>query len=297
VVTFEYPFAANYLDLEGLKYHYIDEGSGEPLVMVHGNPSWSYLYRNLVQELSGDYRCIVPDHIGCGRSDKPDDSAYDYTLARRVADLDRLIEHLGLERVTLVVHDWGGMIGTTWAAQNPDRVARMVVMNTGAFHLPEEKSMPFTLNIARTPGLGALLVRGFSAFSRGAVKHCVTRRPMRKEVAAGFLEPYDSWQNRIAVHRFVQDIPLRPGDQAWDVVTETESRLHLLKDKPMLFCWGMRDFVFDHHFLDQWVQHFPNAEVHRIADAGHYVLEDAGDEIKPLVRAFLAKHHVEVEAG
>jgi cis-3-alkyl-4-acyloxetan-2-one decarboxylase len=296
VVTFEYPFAGNYLDLDGLQYHYVDEGHGEPLVMVHGNPSWSYLYRNLVRQLSPDYRCIVPDHIGCGRSDKPDDRAYDYTLSRRVADLDQLITHLELERVTLVLHDWGGMIGTAWAAQNPDRVARMVVMNTGAFHLPTSKSMPFTLNLARTPGLGALLVRGFSAFSRGANKHCVTRGPMRKEVAAGFLEPYDSWRNRIAVHRFVQDIPLRRSDRAFDVVAETESRLHTLRDTPKLLCWGMRDFVFDHHFLGVWIQHFPDAEVHRFEDAGHYVLEDAGDEIEPLIRAFLAKHETTAEA-
>ena len=292
MVTFEYPFAPHHLDLDGLRYHYVDEGSGEPLIMVHGNPSWSYLYRNLVSELRSDYRCIVPDHIGCGRSDKPDDSAYDYTLERRVEDLGKLIDHLGFDRVTLVVHDWGGMIGTTWAARNPDRVVRLIAMNTGAFSLPKSKPLPFSIRLARMPGLGAMLVRGWSAFSKGANTHCVTRAPMRAEVAAGFLEPYDSWRNRIAVHRFVQDIPLHPKERAYRVVAETEANLHRLEGKPMLFCWGMKDFVFDHHFLDEWVRRFPQAEVHRFEDAGHYVLEDAGAEIYPLIKAFLAANPV-----
>ena len=290
-MTFEYAFVPHYLDLEGLRYHYLDEGprdaDTEVVVMVHGNPSWSYLYRNLVPKLSDRFRTIVPDHIGCGNSDKPGDAEYPYTLARRVADLGALIDALGLPRVHLVVHDWGGMIGTTWAVQNPDRVLSLTAMNTSAFHLPTTKPLPFTIGLARTPGIGALMVRGLSAFSRGANRYCVTRAPMQREVAEGFLQPYDSWQNRIAVHRFVQDIPLEPEHPSWNLVSETQDHLNRLAAVPMLFCWGMRDFVFDHHFLDEWVKRFPHAEVHRFEDAGHYLLEDAGDEVYPLVRGFL----------
>ena len=296
MVTHEYPFEPHYFDLDGLRYHYIDEGAGSPVVMVHGNPSWSYLFRNLVQSITPGYRAIVPDHIGCGRSDKPSDDRYDYTLDRRVDDLGRLIDHLGFEKVTLVVHDWGGMIGTTWATRNPHRVRALVAMNTGAFHLPRRKALPRSIGLARTPLLGALLVRGLSAFSRGANRYCVTRAPMRKEVAAGFLEPYDSWHNRIAVHRFVQDIPLKPGDRAYEVVTTTEARLPELRHVPILLCWGMRDFVFDAHFLETWIERFPHAEVHRFEDAGHYVLEDAFEEIRPLVRGFLDRVTAEVTA-
>lgn len=292
----EYPFESRYLDLDGIRYHYLDEGNGEPLLMVHGNPTWSFMYRNLVKELSPDYRTIVPDHIGCGKSDKPTDSVYKYTLESRVRDLDRLVDHLDLGQLTLVVHDWGGMIGTTWAVRNPERVARMVVFNTGAFHLPPGKRMPFTLTLARTPVLGALLVRGLSAFSRGANRYNVVRGSMTDEVARGFSAPYDSWSNRRAVHRFVEDIPLKPTDKAWDVVSDTQDKLHLLQDVPKLLCWGMRDFVFDHHFLDEWVRRFPQAEVHRFEDAGHYVLEDARAEIHRLVRTFLNKNQVPVEA-
>jgi len=285
-----YPFASHYHDVAGHRLHYVDEGSGEAVLMVHGNPSWSFLYRDLIQSLQGDHRTVAPDHIGCGRSDKPDDKAYDYTLASRVSDLHSLVEKLDLRDITLVVHDWGGMIGMAWAVQNVERLSRLVVMNTAAFPLPDSKGIPASLRLARTPGLGALLVRGGNAFARGAVRTCVTRTPMSKDVAAGYLEPYDSWAHRIAVHRFVQDIPLSTSDPAWGIVRDTADSLHRLTDLPMLICWGLKDFVFDADFLDEWIARFPAAQVHRFPDCGHYVLEDASKEILPLVRDFIEAH-------
>ena len=260
--------------------------------MVHGNPSWSYLYRNLIPRLSDEFRVIAPDHIGCGKSDKPGDADYPYTLARRVADLGRLIDSLGLEEVHLIVHDWGGMIGSTWAVQNPHRVRSLTAMNTSAFRLPESKPLPFSIRLARTPLLGALLVRGWNAFSRGANRHCVTGDPMSPQVAEGFLKPYDNWRNRIAVHRFVQDIPLRPSHPSWDLVNETHQNMDRLRGKPVMLCWGMRDFVFDHHFLKEWTSRFPDAEVHRFEQAGHYLLEDVGPQVFPLVRGFLRNQRI-----
>ena len=290
MVSALYPFEGKILDLDGLRYHYLDEGSGPPVVMVHGNPTWSFYYRDLVLALRDQYRAVAPDHIGCGRSDKPDDSRYAYTLERRVQDLGALIDHLGFDRVTLVVHDWGGMIGLTWATRNPERIDRLVVLNTSAFALPANKPLPYSIALARTPGLGPMLVRGLNAFARGAVRTCVTRTPMPPEVAAGYLAPYDSWRNRIAVQRFIEDIPLRPSDKAWSLINETAGNLEKLLSVPMLICWGMRDFVFDGHFLDEFARRFPDAEIHRFDDAGHYILEDAGDEIIPLITTFLAEH-------
>jgi len=281
------------LDLNGLRYHYLDEGQGEPVVMVHGNPSWSYYYRNLVEALSGSYRTIVPDHIGCGLSDKPDDSKYTYTLARRVDDLETLLNHLGVDRnITLVVHDWGGMIGLTYAARHPERIARLVVLNTAAFLLPPSKPFPWPLWICRDTPLGAWMVRGLNAFCRGTALIGCKHHKMPSLVRDAYLAPYDSWDNRIAIHRFVQDIPLRSGDRAFDLVSEVQDRLRLLSKVPMLIAWGMKDFVFDHHFLAEWVQRFPDAEVHRFPRAGHYILEDETDEVVPLVRDFLRKHPV-----
>ena len=290
-----YPFASHYLDLDGGSMHYVDEGDGEVVLMVHGNPTWSFYYRNLISSLRPRFRTVAPDHIGCGRSSKPDDDHYNYTLASRVDDLDKLVSHLDLDRITLVVHDWGGMIGMTWAVRNADKIARLVVLNTAVFHLPGGKKFPPTLRMARSP-LGALMVRGCNAFVRGAVRYCVTRRPMDRRVKAGYIEPYASWADRIAVHRFVQDIPLRPDDQAYDVVSDTAANLKGLRAKPMMICWGMKDFVFDHHFLAEWARRFPDAAVHRFEDCGHFVLEDANEEILELVHRFIGEHPVEDKA-
>lgn len=285
-----YPFQSRFWDRGGLKLHYIEEGRGEPVVMVHGNPSWSFYYRDLARSLADSYRVIALDHIGMGLSDKPADDRYEYTLKSRVDDLEGLLDHLGVkENVTLVVHDWGGMIGMACACRHPERIKRLVVLNTAAFPPPEGKSLPWQLGLARTP-LGTFLVRGLSAFSLGAALTCCAQRRMTREVRAGYLHPYDSWENRLAVLRFVQDIPRRPGDRAYELVQWTGNNLQRLSGVPMLIAWGEKDFVFDADFLAEWVRRFPKAEVHRFPRAGHYVLEDAGPEITPLIRRFLEKH-------
>ncbi len=285
-------------DRDGLRLHYLDEGAGEPVVMIHGNPTWSFYYRNLVEALKGSYRTIVPDHIGCGMSDKPDDSKYAYTLKSRVDDLEALLDHLEVDRgITLVVHDWGGMIGMAYAARHPERIARLVILNTAAFPLPASKPFPWPLWVCRNTRLGAWLVRGHNAFAAIAARVGCKRRPMSKELRDAYTAPYDSWANRIATLRFVQDIPLGPGDRGYDIVAETAEKLPLFADVPMLIAWGLKDFVFDRHFLDEWTRRFPKAEVHPFADCGHYVLEDAGDRIIPLVERFLAAHPVLREVG
>lgn len=284
----QYPFTGRYLDLDGLRYHYLDEGEGPLVVMVHGNPSWSFYYRNLVPALRDRFRCIVPDHIGCGFSDKPGDERYDYNLAQRVADLELLLEHVGgSEKVTLVLHDWGGMIGMAWAALHPERIGRLVILNTAAFHLPAKKKFPPALRICRDTRLGAFLVRGFNAFSLAASIVGCKRHPMPAELRRAYRLPYDSWGNRIATLRFVQDIPLKPGDRNYDLVSGVAASLDQFRGRPMLVCWGERDFVFDQHFLTEWEQRFPAAEMHRFPDAGHYILEDAAAEVIPLIGAFL----------
>jgi cis-3-alkyl-4-acyloxetan-2-one decarboxylase len=285
-----YPFRGYFLDRGGVRMHYLDEGAGEPVLMVHGNPTWSLYWRRLVQGLADRYRCVVPDHIGCGLSDKPDDSRYRYTLASRIDDLEALVEHLGLERVTLAVHDWGGAIGFGWAVRHPEQVRRLVILNTAAFHLPLGKRVPWQLRLVRDSRLGVFLVRGFNAFARGAAWVGCTRRRMPVEVRDAYCAPYDSWANRIATARFVQDIPLGPGDPAYPVVDEISAGLIRLADRPAIICWGERDFVFDRHFLAEWERRLPAAEVHCFADGGHYVMEDAADEIVPLVRRFLDRH-------
>jgi haloalkane dehalogenase len=285
-----YPFRPKFLDVGGARCAYVEEGRGEPVVLVHGNPTWSFFFRDLILGLRGRYRVVALDHVGCGLSDKPDDSRYEYRLARRADDLGWLLDHLGLGGgLTLVLHDWGGMIGMAWASRHPGRVRRLVVLNTAAFRMPAGKRLPWQLRLVRNTPLGPLLVRGLGAFSLGLVHACPARR-LGAAVRAGYLAPYRSWNDRRAVLRFVQDIPLGPGDPSYGLVREVEEGLGRFRDVPMLVCWGRRDFVFDDDFLAGWKGRFPRAEVHTFADAGHLVLEDAGDRVVPLVRDFLQRH-------
>jgi haloalkane dehalogenase len=284
-----YPFKSNWLELDDLRLHYLDEGGGGAIVAVHGNPTWSFYYRDLVRELRDDFRVVVPDHIGCGLSDKPGDDVYEYTLNRRLADFSQLMDELGLDDINLVVHDWGGMIGCAWAVRNPERIKRLVILNTAAFPLPEAKKFPWQLWLVRDTPFGPYMVRGLNAFARGATRTACTRKKLSKEVRDAYCAPYDGWADRRATLRFVQDIPLAPSDPGYDIVSDTAARLEVFHDRPVLICWGEKDFVFDHHFLAEWQRILPEADVHRFADCGHYILEDASEEIIPLIRRFLAE--------
>ncbi len=287
------PFKRNYIERNGQQYHYVNEGQGSPVVMVHGNPSWSFYYRNLVTSLSTHHQCIVPDHIGCGFSDKPGDEDYDYTLVNRIDDLEALLEHLEVnDNITLVVHDWGGMIGMGYAARYPERIKRLVILNTAAFHLPQTKKLPAALWLGRNSWLGTVLVRGFNAFSGIASVIGVKRKPMAKEIRQAYVAPFNSWKNRISTLRFIQDIPLKPGDRNYQLVSDIANDLEKFKTLPMLICWGLKDFVFDKHFLNEWQERFPGAKVHAFADCGHYILEDASDEVVPLIGDFLKANDI-----
>ncbi|MBD9377469.1 alpha/beta fold hydrolase [Pseudoxanthomonas sp. PXM04] len=288
-----YPFTPQRFEVRpGLSMSYLDEGprDGEVVVMLHGNPSWSYYWRNLVSGLSDRYRCIVPDHIGMGLSDKPSDERYDYTLQSRVDDVASLLDHLGVTGpVTLAVHDWGGMIGFGWALSHADQVKRLVITNTAAFPLPKAKPMPWQIALGRDWKFGAFIIRAFNAFSGGA-SYLGVEKKMPAEVRRAYVSPYDSWANRISTVRFMQDIPLGPGDKAWALLEEAGRRLPEFADRPALLGWGLKDFVFDQHFLAGFRAALPRAEAHVWDDAGHYVLEDKAAELVPLIRDFLERH-------
>lgn len=282
-----YPFTGRRVDLGGYALHYLDEGRGETVLMVHGNPTWSFYFRELVRSLRASHRCLVPDHVGMGLSDRPDDDAYAYTLESRIRDLDALVARVAPSGpVSLVLHDWGGMIGMGWAVRHPERVARVAAFNTSCFRLPAGKAFPPGLSFLRGP-LGALAVRGLGLGRRKVLDSC-TARPLPPDVAAGYLEPLDGWTAARAAHRFVQDIPLTPADPAWSVVADIEAKLPALRRVPMLLPWGMKDWVFDAAFLDGWRQRFPQAVVKRFEDCGHFLLEDGAQRVVPLLTDFIA---------
>jgi haloalkane dehalogenase len=281
-----YPFAPrSFATATGARMSYLDEGprSDVAVLLLHGNPTWSFYYRDLVRVLAGDHRCVAPDHVGMGLSSKP--AGHDCTLAGRIADLEALVDHLGLRTVHLVVHDWGGAIGFGLAVRRPERVGRIVILNTAAF--PSDR-IPARIAVCRMPFLGAFLVRGLNAFAEAATWMAMAARRLTWDERRGYLFPYDSWGHRIGLHRFVQDIPLEPSHPSRRTIEEVAAGLGRLSAHRKLILWGGRDFCFDDSFLSRWRALYPDAAVERFAGAGHYVLEDAGAEIRPRIRDFLA---------
>lgn len=279
-----YPFEPHRHETPEGGIHYVDTGGDGPVVvLLHGNPSWSFLWRDLIRALAAaGFRCIAPDHLGMGLSDKP--NRY-LGLADRIRHVETLIDALGIENFDLVVHDWGGAIGFGVAGRRPEAVGKLVVTNTAAFR---SKDIPPGIAICKIPGIGPFLVRAFNAFAWPATFMAVNK-PMPDAVKSGFLLPYDSFANRRHVANFVRDIPLSPSHRSYPTLLEVEANLGRLKDKPMLISWGGRDFCFNDKFLARWREFFPEATVRHHADAGHYLLEDAGGTIIPEILAFLRR--------
>lgn len=280
-----YPFRSHFLDLGGIRCHYVDEGRGDPIVMVHGNPTWSFYYRRMILDMRSKYRVVAPDHIGCGLSDKP--QRYQYTLEQHIANLEALMAHLGLRKITLVLHDWGGPIGMGYAVRHPEAVRRFVILNTVAFWSPH---IPIFLRLCRLPLFGPIAIRGLNLFAIVAASvACRHRERMTEEVRAGYLFPYDSYANRIAVFRFVQDIPVHAGHPTYGMLQSIESGLAQFQRHPMIIIWGGKDPVFTTLLLEGWKERFPGAVVKEIEDAGHYVVEDGYERIIPWVHEFLER--------
>ena len=281
----EYPFTPyTFQTASGAQLSYLDEGprSDNAVLMLHGNPTWSYFYRDVVKALAGELRCIVPDHVGMGLSDKPAD--YAYTLKTRIDDVEALVLSLGVKKIRLVVHDWGGAIGFGLATRHPDWIERIVVLNTAAFR---SQAIPGRIALCRWPWVGAVIVRGFNGFAGPATHMAMHARKLTPEQKRAYLLPYDSWANRVAVHQFVRDIPLHPNDRSYATLAEIEAGLPKLATVPKLIVWGGKDFCFNNGFLTRWQEIYPDARTIRLAEAGHYVLDDGGSEAQIPIVEFL----------
>lgn len=286
----EYPFASNYFSLGKYRLHYVDEGpespAGGPVLFCHGNPTWSFYYRNLISAVSENRRAIAIDNIGCGLSDKPAD--YDYCLQNHIDNACRLIDDLDLQNVTLVAHDWGGAIGMGALQARSDRFKRIVLFNTAAFPPPY---CPLRIRVCRWPVVGKIGLQGFNLFAKSAVTMATERKGgLTKTIAAGLLAPYNSWGNRVATYGFVKDIPMSRGHKTWPVLDRMESRLKEFSKWPIMLAWGMKDWCFRPECLERFESHWPDAEVHRFEDAGHYVVEDAQEQVVEKLTVFLDRH-------
>ncbi len=290
-----YPTYQQQITIDGWRYHYLDNqpagasaaDTQRPVILcVHGNPTWSFYWRRVFSDLGDRYRVIAVDHLGCGLSDKPSRQQYDYCLENHRDNLLRLIDCLDLQRIVLLAHDWGGAIGLSAAVQRVPRMAGLMLLNTAAFPPPY---IPWRIGVCRTPLLGSAAVRGLNLFAKAAITMAMSRQRLAADVAAGLLAPYDSWQNRVGVDSFVRDIPLSASEPTGLLLQQLEQQLCQLATLPQLLVWGMKDWCFRPECLDRFVQHWPDAEVVRLPDTGHYVIEDNPDETLAAIERFMTR--------
>jgi len=290
-----FPFASRRVDVGGAEMAVVDEGprhSKLTFLLLHGNPTWGYLYRNFIPELAKTHRVIVPDDVGFGRSAKPRDPNY-YTLERHIANLTTLLDKLKATNVVVVVQDWGGPIGMGWATRNPSKVAGVVVMNTWAFI----RDPPFKL-----PWLFRFLFLGKGGWKRVVDKNAFVELILKKRGTVRKLDPIDvdayrapfpTPADRIGIGRFPQLIPetAKPQHESWATMAATEDKLPKLVGKPALICWAMKDPAFRKPALERWKRAFPNAEgPHLLPNAGHYLQEDAAPDVLAHINAWVAKN-------
>lgn len=276
----EYPFTSHFLQLEMGKMHYIDEGEGEPIVMLHGNPTWSFVYRNQIKRLSGNYRCVAMDHIGFGLSEKPWD--WSYYPEDHAKNLTSLITELGLKDITLVVQDWGGPIGLSYAVDFPWNVKRLVIMNTWMWSV---KGDPHFEWFSRIMGgaIGRFLIRRFNFFV-GPVMKKATGDLSR--LTPAIHQHYFNALAKPAERKGCWTFPKRIiGSGGW--LDSLWTRRDRIREKPALLLWGMKDIAFREKELNRWTGLFSNCKVIRYEDTGHFVQEEQGSGLCGPIEEFM----------
>ena len=277
----EYPFESRYFDQPAGRMHYVDEGAGDhAIVMVHGNPTWSFLYRHLIKGLAGKFRCIAPDHIGFGLSDKP--PGWDYLPESHAENFERLLEGLGIGPATLVVQDWGGPIGLSYALDHPEKIESLVIMNSWCW--PVRGDLHYEL-FSRFMGgfIGRFLIERFNFFARVLMKKAFgDPSRLTPEIHRQYLKVLGSPSER----RGCAVMPARIiGSSEW--LAELWSRREILKSIPALILWGEKDIAFRKKELETWKKTFDRVEVRELENVGHFVQEELGPELCPLIEGFL----------
>ena len=288
-----WPYQPRWFDTPAGRLHYVDEGprDGRPVVLVHGNPAWGFLYRAFIGPLTAaGHRVIVPDHLGFGRSDKPTDPDV-YRVPEHARRFDALLESLDLTGAVVVPNDWGGPIGLAWAVARPERVAGLFVLNSFAHRPPDKMRLPLPVRLFRTPGVGEVMVKGLGLFHRAFLFRAgvVHRERLTADVRRAYLAPHPTWSSRTGVLVFPREIPTSPRGPVAEMTAQIEQGMERhFRDLPVRIVWAMRDVAFTPQMLDgMWLRTFPNAEVTRIDDAGHYLQEDAHERIVPELLRFL----------
>ena len=293
-----YPFEPKYMTVFGKKLHYIDEKpkdnpDAEPVVMIHGNPTWSYLYRNFVPPLvDAGYRCFAPDHLGYGKSEKSLDRN-EFVLKRKIEYFSEMMDQMDLNNVTLVMQDWGGSIGLGYAVEHPERIKRLIIMSTWAFVFPEdvpEESLPQLLKMCREPEVGETMLLAYNVFIEGFLPLSIVRKEkITPDLMAAYRAPFPDYNSRIPTMA-IQDVPLRKDQVSYPTMQAVQEKLNVL-NVPTCFIWGEDDHVFPAEtFLPLWQGTYPHGETHMIPRADHFLQEDAPEEICEIIVDFLKRN-------
>jgi haloalkane dehalogenase len=257
----------------------VDEGTGPVILLLHACPAWSFAFRNLIKDLARDHRVIAPDMIGYGLSDKPDD--YGYTLDNHVDNLERLMESLGIGKLSILMHGWGATVGCSYIIRHPGCIGTVIIMNSMAF---TGYSLSWRLRLIRwVPWLAEHFLVNTDLMFRGI-------RQLPEEIRAGYRMPFQNRRDRIAILRFITEMPCNPDDSSYESVVEIEHGLWMFRDFPVLIIWAGKDWLYTEKCLKKWMQFCPNAKLRRLPQAGRYVMEESPEEFKRTVRTFLEGH-------
>jgi haloalkane dehalogenase len=275
----EYPFAPNYFRVDGADMHYIDEGKGDVVLFVHGTPSWSFDFRHQIKHLSGTYRCIAADHIGFGLSDKPE--TYPYSIAQHTENLSRLIAHLKLESFTLVVHDFGGPIGLHYAIQHPEKIKRLVILNTWLWSTRNEPEFKKAEAVLKSPLL-PFLYKYFNFSARFMVKQSWgNKKTLTPAIHKHYLKPFSKPAERMGTIAFAKALL---GEQ--DFFESLWNRVSVLAHKPTLILWGESDAFMPVRFAEKLLSKLRLANLKKI-NAGHFVQDEGHEEVTAAIKTFM----------
>jgi len=275
-----YPFNPHYIDLDVGRMHYVDEGEGETIVMLHGNPTWSFLYRDMIKGLSSNFRCVAFDYIGFGLSDKP--AEWDYLPRSHAAHIEAALEQLGLQNITLVVQDWAGPIGLSYAVNHPENVKRLVIMNTWMWPVEDDWIFRIFSSILGS-SLGRWLIMRHNFFSAVLMRGAIADKDrFTTGIHLHYKCPHDTYAKRKGVWVFPREII---GSTRW--LSQLWAKRDNLVNKPVLLAWGMKDTAFREIHLRRWHRLFPDATIIHFEDAGHYVQEEKGSEMAQHITAFM----------
>lgn len=275
----EYPFSANYFQVNNQKLHFIDEGQGEVILFVHGTPSWSFDYRNIIKELQSNYRCIAIDHIGFGLSDKPKD--YDYSTVNHSKTLEKFINEKQLDNITLVVHDFGGPIGLNFAIEHPEKVKKIIILNSWLWSSENDPDYIKLRKILNSPFI-AFLYRYLNFSPRFLLPNSFGDSKLSKKLLKQYTKPFANKTQRNGTLSFAKSLL---NDQAW--FEEIWKKSHVISEKPTLFIWGMKDPLIKSHYLDKFQSGFTNSKTVQLKTCGHFPQEEQPEIITSAIIDFL----------